>query len=77
MNESNINDIVPQNCNENDMQFYLSVLINIGLLLTFGSSELMAVSGCKSNGILDLLCKVAKSNLTKSSQKNDTGNSEV
>ena len=64
MNSSNLIDINeyinPVGCEENDTKFFISVIINVGLLLIVGGSELMAISKCPSNGIIDLLCKAVK-----------------
>ena len=65
MNSSNLIDINeyinPVGCEENDTKFFISVVINVALLIFVGGSELMAISKCPSNGILDLLCKAVKS----------------
>ncbi len=65
MNSSNLIDIEeylnPVGCEENDTKFFISVVVNVALLIFVGGSELMAISKCNSNGILDLLCKAANS----------------
>ena len=63
MNSSNLINIEelinPVNCEDSDTKFFVSVVVNVALLLFVGGSELMAISKFNSNGILDLLCKAA------------------
>tara|TARA_R110000744_G_scaffold97453_2_gene188289 strand:+ start:8794 stop:9030 length:237 start_codon:yes stop_codon:yes gene_type:complete len=40
-------------CSNEDIKFYISLAINVGLLLITGISELMGASKCKSNGFVD------------------------
>jgi len=71
MNSSNLIDINefinPVGCEENDTKFFISVVVNVALLIFVGGSELMAISKCPSNGILDLLCKAVKNRESLSS----------
>ena len=66
----NIEDYInPVGCEENDTKFFISVVVNVALLIVVGGSELMAISKCPSNGILDLLCKAVKDRTSLSSEK--------
>jgi len=40
-------------CSNEDIKFYISLAINVGLLFITGISELMGASKCKSNGFVD------------------------
>ena len=40
-------------CSNEDIKFYISLAINVGLLLITTVSELMGASKCKSNGFVD------------------------
>ena len=40
-------------CSNEDLKFYISLAINVGLLFITGISELMGASKCKSNGFVD------------------------
>ncbi len=74
MNSSNLIDIndylQPIGCEENDTKFFISVIINVALLIFVGGSELMAISKCNSNGILDLLCKAVKDRTSLDGENN-------
>ena len=40
-------------CSDEDLKFYISLAVNVGLLFITGISELMGASKCKSNGFVD------------------------
>jgi len=44
-------------CSNENIKFYISLSINVGLLLITSISELMGASKCKSNGFIDGLKK--------------------
>ena len=46
-------EVVNIDCEKEDIKFYISLSINVGLLLITGISELMGASKCKSNGFID------------------------
>ncbi len=73
MNSSNLINIEdylnPVGCEENDTKFFISVIVNVALLIFVGGSELMAISKCPSNGILDLVCKAVKDRTSLSNEE--------
>jgi len=40
-------------CSNEDIKFYISLAVNVGLLFITGISELMGASQCRSNGFID------------------------
>ena len=40
-------------CSNEDIKFYISLAVNVGLLFITSISELMGASKCRSNGFID------------------------
>lgn len=67
---SNLNS--HDNCQSEDIKFYISLAVNVGLLIVTTISEFMGASKCKSNGIVHGIHKTLSQ--TKDLIENDLTN---